>query len=190
MIYAELFGLETHIHTMMMFCRRSIALFLATTTRILFVESFTITTSVMPTAPTIVQVQVHTSSSGIAPHRLQTLCTYPSQMKTTIAETSNTALSYGRDADMMEMSVGGKRYEMVQLPDSLIDTTLFVGNLCEFVTDDMLSSLFQEVSTLKFIPACVIRKANMSSLKYGFATFPNEEEKLVGTFHFLHFSHH
>lgn len=161
---------------MMMFCRRSIALFLATTTRILFVESFTITTSVMPTAPVIVQIQVHASSSVIA---LQTSCTYPSQMKTTIATTSNTALSYGRDADMMEMSVGGKRYEMVQLPDSLIDTTLFVGNLCEFVTDDMLSSLFQEVSTLKFIPACVIRKADMSSLKYGFVTFPNEEEKLA-----------
>ena len=82
-----------------------------------------------------------------------------------------------RDADMMEMFVGGQRYEMVELPDSLVDTTLFVGNLCEFVTDDMLSSLFQQASKLSFVPACVVRKPNMTSLKYGFVTFPSIEEK-------------
>jgi len=66
---------------------------------------------------------------------------------------------------------------MVELPDSMLDTTIFVGNLCEFVTDDMLSSLFQQVSTLNFVPACVARKPNMSSLKYGFVTFPTVSEK-------------
>ena len=79
----------------------------------------------------------------------------------------------------MEMVIGGSRYEMVDLPDSMLDTTLYVGNLCEFVTDDMLSSLFQEVSSLNFIPACVARRPNFSSMQYGFVTFPTIEEKEV-----------
>jgi len=83
------------------------------------------------------------------------------------------------DVDMMEMIVGGNRYKMVDLPDSMLDTTLYVGNLDEFVTDDMLSSLFQEVSSLNFIPACVARRPNFSSLQYGFVTFPTIEEKEV-----------
>jgi len=81
------------------------------------------------------------------------------------------------DADMMEMIAGGRKYDMVDLPDRLVDTTIFVGNLCEFVTDDMLSSLFQEASSLHSVPACVVRKANTSSLKYGFVTFPSLQEK-------------
>lgn len=86
-----------------------------------------------------------------------------------------------RSADMMEALVGGMRYEMVELPDSLVDTTVFVGNLCEFVSDEDLSSLFQQVSTLNFLPACVARKPNSSSLCYGFVTFPTVEEKEVGS---------
>eukprot|EP00565_Helicotheca_tamesis_P002210 CAMPEP_0185734060 /NCGR_PEP_ID=MMETSP1171-20130828/21278_1 /TAXON_ID=374046 /ORGANISM="Helicotheca tamensis, Strain CCMP826" /LENGTH=484 /DNA_ID=CAMNT_0028403953 /DNA_START=34 /DNA_END=1486 /DNA_ORIENTATION=+ len=82
-----------------------------------------------------------------------------------------------RDADIMEMMAGGERYEMVQLPDSMVDTTVFVGNLCEFVNDGMLSELFQQVSKLKSVPACVARKPNSSSLRYGFVTFQTEEEK-------------
>eukprot|EP00586_Coscinodiscus_wailesii_P011607 CAMPEP_0172512628 /NCGR_PEP_ID=MMETSP1066-20121228/246054_1 /TAXON_ID=671091 /ORGANISM="Coscinodiscus wailesii, Strain CCMP2513" /LENGTH=381 /DNA_ID=CAMNT_0013292537 /DNA_START=204 /DNA_END=1349 /DNA_ORIENTATION=+ len=69
------------------------------------------------------------------------------------------------------------KYEMVELPDSMIETTIFVGNLCEFVTDDMLSELFQGVSGLYSIPSVVARKPNTSSLKYGFATFPTVQEK-------------
>ena len=38
-----------------------------------------------------------------------------------------------RDADLTEMMIGGIRYEMVPLPDSMMDTTIFVGNLNEFV---------------------------------------------------------
>lgn len=69
------------------------------------------------------------------------------------------------------------KYEMVDLPDAMLETTIFIGNLCEFVTDDMLSDLFQEVSKLQSIPSVVARKPNTSSLKYGFATFPSVEEK-------------
>lgn len=79
----------------------------------------------------------------------------------------------------MELMIGGTRYEMVELPDSMMSTTLWVGNLCEFVTDEMLSELFQQASSLKFVPACVARKPNMESLKYGFVTFRSEEEKVV-----------
>lgn len=77
----------------------------------------------------------------------------------------------------VEEVLGGWKYEMVELPNSLLDTTIFVGNLCEFVTDDMLSNLFQEVSFLQQVPACVLRKPNYSSKKYGFVTFPNVDEK-------------
>lgn len=84
-----------------------------------------------------------------------------------------------RDADLVEQLVGGKRYEVTQLPDSMIDTTLFVGNLCEFVHDDDLSQLFQAASRLQSVPACVARKADMSSLQYGFVSFLSKEEKEV-----------
>lgn len=92
-------------------------------------------------------------------------------------QSSTRLFFYDNEADMMENFVGGKRYEMVELPDSLVDTTVFIGNLCEFVTDEMLSALFRQASSLNFIPACVARKPNSSSLKYGFATFPTVEEK-------------
>ena len=84
-----------------------------------------------------------------------------------------------RDADFREMIVGGERYEMVPLPDSIVETTLFVGNLCEFVKDTDLSDLFQSVSKLSSLPACVVRKASYDSLEYGFVTFPSVEEKEV-----------
>lgn len=88
------------------------------------------------------------------------------------------------DADTMEIQAGGRRYEMVDLPDSMVDTTLFVGNLCEFVNEEMLSSLFQEASSLHAVPACVVRKSNMSSLKYGFVTFPTVQEKETASVRF------
>ena len=80
---------------------------------------------------------------------------------------------------MVELLVGGERYSMVPLPDSMVSTTLFVGNLCEFVHDEDLSQLFQTVSVLQSVPACVARKPNMASLCYGFVTFPSVEEKEV-----------
>jgi hypothetical protein len=93
---------------------------------------------------------------------------------------SRLSLAYTlRDDDMTESLVGGIRYEMVPLPDSMMDTTLFVGNLCEFCKDEDLSNLFCSVSTLQSVPACVARKPNMSSLRYGFVTFLNAQEKEV-----------
>jgi hypothetical protein len=84
-----------------------------------------------------------------------------------------------RDADMMEMMVGGQRFEMVPLPDSMMDTTVFVGNLCEFAHDEDLSKVFQSVSRLQSVPACVVRRPNMASMEYAFVTFPSVEEKEV-----------
>lgn len=84
-----------------------------------------------------------------------------------------------READYVEMVLGGERYEMVPLPDRMIDTTIYVGNICEFVHDEDLSTLFQSVSKLQSVPACVVRRANMASLQYGFVSFPTVEEKEV-----------
>jgi len=72
---------------------------------------------------------------------------------------------------------------MVELPDSMMSTTLWVGNLCEFVTDEMLSEVFQQASEQLFVPACVARKPNMESLKYGFVAFRSEEEKEVSSYY-------
>jgi hypothetical protein len=82
-----------------------------------------------------------------------------------------------RDADFYEMMVGGERYEMVPLPDSMLDTTLFVGNLNEFVNDQDLSDFFCRVTDLSSVPACVARKANMASLEHGFVAFPTKQDK-------------
>jgi hypothetical protein len=89
-----------------------------------------------------------------------------------------TAQRYSSNSEM-EIFESCERYEMVRLPDSMVPTTIFVGNLCEFVTDSMLSDLFQKVSTLSSVPACVVRKPSGSSLKYGFVTFLDESEKAV-----------
>jgi hypothetical protein len=88
-------------------------------------------------------------------------------------------LPLAHEADWMEELVGGRRYEVVALPDALMDTTLFVGNLCEFVKDDDLSGLFQSVSLLHSLPACVARKPDTTSLQYGFVVFPTRQEKEV-----------
>lgn len=84
-----------------------------------------------------------------------------------------------RDADFGELIAGGQRYEMVPLPDSMVPTTVFVGNLCEFCNDDDLCRIFQSVSRLQSVPAIVARKPNMNSLRYGFVSFPTVEEKEV-----------
>jgi len=82
-----------------------------------------------------------------------------------------------QDLDMMEMLIGGQRYENVPLPDSMLDTTIFVGNLCEFAKDEDLSQQFRSVTNLISLPACVARRPNSQSLKYGFVAFPTVEEK-------------
>jgi hypothetical protein len=86
-----------------------------------------------------------------------------------------------RDPDEIELLVGGQRYELVPLPDTMLDTTIFVGNLCEFAQDEDLSRTFQSVSTLQSVPACIARRPNSQSLEYGFVSFPTVEEKEVST---------
>lgn len=83
------------------------------------------------------------------------------------------------DPDLMEMIVGGERYENVPLPDSMLETTIFVGNLCEFARDEDLSQKFRSVTNLNSLPACVARRPNSQSLEYGFVAFPTVEEKEV-----------
>ena len=85
-----------------------------------------------------------------------------------------------RDPDMVEILMAGAvRYENVPLPDSMMDTTLFVGNLCEFVQDGDLSEQFRSVTNLRSLPAVVARNPNNQSLRYGFVAFPTVEEKEV-----------
>lgn len=73
--------------------------------------------------------------------------------------------------------IGGPRYEMVELPDSMMSTTLWVGNLCQFVTDEALSEAFRRAGDSQCVPACVARKPNAESMRYGFVTFCSEEDK-------------
>ena len=84
-----------------------------------------------------------------------------------------------RDPDMMEIILGCERYENVPLPDSMLETTIFVGNLCEFAKDEDLSQKFRSVTNLISLPACVARRPNSQSLRYGFVAFPTVEEKEV-----------
>jgi RNA recognition motif. (a.k.a. RRM, RBD, or RNP domain) len=84
-----------------------------------------------------------------------------------------------RDADLVEMMIGGERYSLVAMPDRMKPTTLFVGNLCEFVNDKDLSSHFSQVSSLATVPSCVVRKVNTQSMGYGFVSFPSVQEKEV-----------
>jgi hypothetical protein len=93
-----------------------------------------------------------------------------------------TGMDNYREADYMEQTLGAKRHDTMSiLPDSMLETTLFVGNLCEFVSDQDLSELFTSSNTsvtfLQFVPAVVIRKPDLTSLQYGFVTFPSISEK-------------
>lgn len=86
-----------------------------------------------------------------------------------------------RDADLVEQLVGGERYSLVPMPDNMKPTTVFVGNLCEFVQDEDLSRFFAAASThLSRVPATVVRKPDTQSLRYGFVSFPTRQEKEVG----------
>lgn len=83
------------------------------------------------------------------------------------------------NADIVEQMIGGERFELSEIPDSMIDTTIYVGNFCEFVNDNDLCELFRSVSCLQSVPACVIRKPDMTSRRFGFVSFPTVEEKEV-----------
>lgn len=130
-----------------------------------------------PSLPLVGVLAFLTPSWGFLSARSPPVATTTSRRPITIMAYSNWDAFENRDS--VELMVGGARYEMVELPDSMMSTTLWVGNLCEFVTDEMLSELFQKASSLKFVPACVARKPNYESMKYGFVAFRSEEEKEV-----------
>lgn len=87
-----------------------------------------------------------------------------------------------RDADIVEMLIGGERYSLVPMPKAMKATTIFVGNICEFVQDSDLSIYFSQVSSLTSVPSCVVRKVNTQSMGYGFVSFPNVDEKEVNCY--------
>lgn len=80
-----------------------------------------------------------------------------------------------REAEVTEQLVGGVRYSMVPIPKDMLKTTLFVTNLDDFVYDDDLSAVFGGM------PACVVRKPDMTSLGYGFVAFRSSEDAQVRT---------
>jgi len=84
------------------------------------------------------------------------------------------------DLDYMERVVGGSRYdELVPLPDSMTDTTAFVGNLNEFAKDNDLEAFVRQQTKNSTTCVCVVvRKANTESLEYGFCIFSNPIDKM------------
>lgn len=121
---------------------------------------------------------------------------WPTTTKRTTSLTRQYLLHHTRDADLYEQLVGGERYSMIPIPNQMRETTLFVGNLCEFVHDVDLSALFGqallssssscEVRSQQYsVPAVVARKPNTSSLQYGFVCFRNasETEAAMDRFH-------
>ena len=56
-----------------------------------------------------------------------------------------------RDADFVEMLVGGEHYKTVPLPDLMVDTTCFVGNQREFVKGDKLSDSMERAANQGFV---------------------------------------
>ena len=137
----------------------------------------------MPATPTIRAAHYSSSNPGgtaeaTAARRTSTFG-YASSKSTTATPTTALHMLGVTYPSFDEMIAGGERYEMVPLPDKMCSTTLWVGNLCEFTTDEQLSDLFSEVSVLSSLPACVARNPNASSREYGFVTFPSVEEKEV-----------
>ena len=131
----------------------------------------------MPATPTI--RAAHSSNPGDTATAAASRRTSTSSKSTTATSTTALQMLGVTHPSFDEMIAGGERYEMVPLPDNMCSTTLWVGNLCEFTTDEQLSDLFSEVSVLSSLPACVARNPNASSKKYGFVTFPSVEEKEV-----------
>jgi RNA recognition motif. (a.k.a. RRM, RBD, or RNP domain) len=80
-----------------------------------------------------------------------------------------------REAEVTEQLVGGIRYSMVPIPKDMLGTTLFVTNLDDFVYDNDLSAIFGGM------PACVVRKPDMTSLGYGFVAFRSSDDAQVRT---------
>lgn len=112
-----------------------------------------------------------------SPGRVRAFRTAAPLLSRRATATARNALSLRGDADLGELMVGGERYSLVPMPHSMKATTVFVGNLDEFVHDDDLSELFAMASSLNSVPATVVRKPDTQSMLYGFVSFPTKKEK-------------
>jgi RNA recognition motif. (a.k.a. RRM, RBD, or RNP domain) len=124
------------------------------------------------------------SSTFILPYHPRMLTSTASDVSASGSSTQLDALMH-REPDWVETLIGGERYSLVPMPDRMKATTLFVGNLCEFVRDADLSNLFSQVSSLMTVPSCVVRKVDTQSMGYGFVSFPSVKEKEVSPYLFL-----
>lgn len=140
-----------------------------------------------PDTSTVENFRWQQQRQNIVSFSSSTLPTISSQSttSTTSAYTPATKLKVHnniRDADIVEMLIGGERYSLVPMPRAMKATTIFVGNICEFVQDSDLSMYFSQVSSLTSVPSCVVRKVNTQSMGYGFVSFPNVDEKEVNCY--------
>ena len=85
-----------------------------------------------------------------------------------------------------------EKYDMVELPDSMVDTTVWIGNLDEFVSDIDLADLIlskscgnddggggPSISPMFSVPCAIARRPNNDSLGYGFVTFPSRRDACI-----------
>lgn len=96
--------------------------------------------------------------------------------KANVLRHSYSPVSYldGNDHDHDHNGANFEKYDMVPLPDSMVDTTIWIGNLDEFVSDSDLAELMLKkgTSSLLFsVPCAIARRPNNDSLGYGFVTF-------------------
>ena len=111
------------------------------------------------------------------------VCPWPNQVRS-IGRTAN-VLRYSPVSFLDGNDGTGEifeKYDMVPLPDSMVDTTVWVGNLDEFVRDTDLAELFLNKcssSLLYSVPCAIARRPNNDSLGYGFVTFPTVDDAEV-----------
>lgn len=78
---------------------------------------------------------------GSSSHAFQT-CHSPLACSRTSSSLSYSNWDAFESRDSLELMIGGSRYEMVELPDSMMSTTLWVGNLCEVRRKSLLTVIF------------------------------------------------
>ena len=77
-----------------------------------------------------------------------------------------------------------EKFDLTHLPDAMVNSTVWVGNLNEFVTDNELGRLFAKgggASPLN-VPAVVARRPNNDSLRYGVVHFHTSADAQVSVF--------
>lgn len=95
----------------------------------------------------------------------------------TSLSTSSLFLAADLDQDAIDIT-NFDQYDLTELPDIMVDSTVWVGNLNEFVTDNELGNLFGKYSetSLMNVPSVIARRPNNESLRYGFVYFPTSAD--------------